>query len=74
MLLTVDMSAQCNDCHFKYPIRTNLGGHLAMKHRVFEEVATETVLETIKKEPNVEANGNGNGNTQAESCCLCRSQ
>ena len=27
-----------------------------MKHRVFEEVATETVLETIKKEPNVEAN------------------
>ena len=56
MLLTVDMSAQCNDCHFKYMIRTNLRGHLAMKHRVFEEVATESVLETIKKEPNVEAN------------------
>ena len=56
MLLTVDMSAQCNDCHFKYPIRTNLGGNLAMKHGVFEEVATETLLETIKKEPYDEAN------------------
>ena len=44
MLLTVDMSAQCNDCHFKYPIRTNLGGHIAMKHEVFEVVATGTVL------------------------------
>ena len=50
------MSAQCNVCHFKYPIRTNLGGHLAMKHGVFEEVANETVLETIEKEPNDEDN------------------
>ena len=33
----LDMSAQCNDCHFKYPIRTNLRGHLAMKHGVFED-------------------------------------
>ena len=34
----LDMSAQCNDCHFKYPIRINLRGHLAMKHGVFEDV------------------------------------
>ena len=40
----------------KYLIRTNLRGHLAMKHGVFEEVATETLLETIKKEPYDEAN------------------
>ena len=57
-------SFECEECDTKSNGQSNLNDHLswtqedyydfygfkiAMKHRVFEEVATETVLETIEK-------------------------
>ena len=47
-LETTNKSAQCDDCCFKFPTRTNLEGHLAMRHEVFEGVATEHKLERIE--------------------------
>ena len=55
-LETTNKSAQCDDCHFKYPRRTNLGGHLDLRHEVFEEITIETELETKKEETNNDAN------------------
>ena len=40
-LETTNKSVQCDDCCFKFPTRTNLEGHLAMRHEVFEGIATE---------------------------------
>ena len=40
-LETTNKSVQCDDCCFKFPTRTNLEGHLAMRYEVFEGIATE---------------------------------
>ena len=52
------MSAQCNDCHFKYPIRTNLRGHPAMKHGVFEDVRKKWITSSFEcEECDTKSNG-----------------
>ena len=55
-LETASKLAQCNDCHFKYPIRTHLGCHISIKHEIFEGKATEIKLETNKEGTNYKAN------------------
>ena len=70
---TINQFVQCNDCCFKFPTRTNLDGHLAMRHEVSERVPTRLKSERIEsKDTNtVDANYEAEGRNVRKLCNLC---